>query len=505
MAAIMKVPRPPRLPLLKLWSYETKMHFRRLSLSILLTVLVEIFNKIYPLIIFRFVIDRIGYEAFGTAQFGISLVEMSVPFITFGYHDYASIRVGQSKDRDHDIRQVFTYTLMLKLVHALCLVLFLLGAFKLDFGIARYQTLVLALSFTILGNALDASWMNIGLQKIPLMSIIIVLSKVVSLLGIVFFVEQADDGILYAVLHCCANTLVNLATFMIFVRRYPLVAPKSFALIKEAFMRTLPFASIAILNILFIRVDWLMVQSLFADVGTGYYAGPVRINNAVYSFLTAIGMVFFSEALLAKNKEQVSKHYHSALFVLSFLLVPFLVFCLFFEHGILSLLLGEVRDEQYGLLFIQAAGNIGAVGITLYGLQILATKGETKKIISSLMLGLSMSIFLFFVCKSIPSLHSLWGISFAMLCGKLLSAIILANYSRPYLKQIVYGTCLKNVAAGLVMGLLAYFLSFPIEGYHFLLQVCFLGICYVCISFAINQNILLSLYRKISDKPEKFS
>ncbi|MFK7823085.1 MAG: oligosaccharide flippase family protein [Oligoflexales bacterium] len=476
------------------------MHFRRLSLSILLTVLVEIFNKIYPLIIFRFVIDRIGYEAFGTAQFGISLVEMSVPFITFGYHDYASIRVGQSKDRDGEIQQVFTHTLLLKLVHAFCLSLFILGAFNLDLGIARYQMLVLALSFTILGNALDASWMNIGLQKIPLMSIIIVLSKVVSLLGIVFYIEQADDGILYAVLHCCANTIVNFATFAIFVRKYPLVVPKSFALVKQAFIKTLPFASIAILNILFIRVDWLMVQSLFADVGTGYYAGPVRINNAVYSFLTAIGMVFFSEALLCKDKEQVSKHYHSALFVLSFLLVPFLVFCLFFEQDILSLLLGEVRGEQYGLLFIQATGNIGAVGITLYGLQILATKAETKKIILSLTLGLFMSVVLFLLCKSIPSLRSLWGVSFAMLCGKLLSASILAYFSRPYLEQIIYSSCLRNIAAGGLVGLIAYFLSFPLDGYHFLLQVCFLGSCYVCICFVVNQKILLNLYHKVRDK-----
>lgn len=473
------------------------MHFRRLSLSIFLTVVVEIFNKIYPLIIFRFVIDRIGYESFGIAQFGISLVELSVPFITFGYHDYASIRVGQSKERGEEIRQVFTHTLLLKLLHALCLILVLVGLFSFDFGFERYQTLVLALSFTIVGNALDASWMNIGLQKIPLMSAIIVLSKVVSLLGIVFFINNSNDAILYAVLHCLANTLVNLATFGVFVRRYPLVKPKSFARIKAAFKQTLPFASIAILNILFIRIDWIMVQSLFADMGTGYYAGPVRINNAVYSFLTAIGMVFFSEALLCKDKEQVSQHYHSALFVLSFLLVPFLAFCLFFEKGILSLLLGEVQDQQYGLLFIQAAGNIGAVGITLYGLQILATKGETKKIILALSLGLLVSVVLFFIFKNTVILRTLWGISFAMLSGKIISAFILAIFSRPYLERLIYSSCLKNVAAGALVVLLGYALSLPLASYHFLLQIGALGSFYVLLCFAVNRGILLKLLGKI--------
>ena len=478
------------------------MHFRRLSLSIFMTVLVEIFNKIYPLVIFRFVIDRIGYESFGTAQFGISLVELSVPFITFGYHDYSSIRVGQSRDRNQEIRQVFTHTLLLKIFHAFCLVLFLIGAFSLNPGIARYQGIVLALSFTILGNALDASWMSIGLQKIPLMSVIIVASKVISLLGIVFFVEQADDGILYAVLHCCANTLVNLTTFAVFVRKYPLMAPKSMKPIKDAFKSTIPFASIAILSILFIRIDWLMVQSLFGDVGTGYYAGPVRINNAVYSFLTAIGMVFFSEALLCKDKEQVSKHYHSALFVLSFLLVPFLVFSFFFDKGILSLLLGELKKDQFGLLFIQASGNIGAVGITLYGLQILATKGETKKIIYSLALGILMSVWLFYLCVNVEALRSLWGISAAMLVGKLTSASILAYFSRPYLEKVLYGSCLKNVVAGLTTGVIAYALSFPLDTYHFLLQLSFLACCYVAIVFAVNHKILLNLYWKIYKKSD---
>ena len=71
------------------------MQVQRLSLAIFLTVIMELCNKLYPLLLFGLVIRRIGYEAFGQAQFGISLVELAVPLVTFGYHDYASIKVGR--------------------------------------------------------------------------------------------------------------------------------------------------------------------------------------------------------------------------------------------------------------------------------------------------------------------------------------------------------------------------------------------------------------------------
>ena len=158
-------------------------------------------------------------------------------------------------------------------------------------------------------------------------------------------------------------------------------------------------------------------------------------------------------------------------------------------------------EEQFGLLLIQAAGNIGAVGITLYGLQILATKGETKKIIFSLVIGLILSVFLFCLFSNISVLRTLLGVSVAMLCGKTLSAAMLALFSKPYLEQIIYSSCLKNLIAGGCTVLVGYSLSFPLENIHFLLQLSLLGSIYVVVCFAFNHRILLNLYRKLRGKP----
>ena len=95
------------------------MNKERIVRTVAFAIVVEFINKIFPLFIVFYVIRNLGKAAFGYAQFGIAMMEISLPFIILGYNVFGSIQVGKFRDQPERLGDVIGSIMSLKVIHGL--------------------------------------------------------------------------------------------------------------------------------------------------------------------------------------------------------------------------------------------------------------------------------------------------------------------------------------------------------------------------------------------------
>src|SRR5689334_15449454 len=107
------------------------MQKKRLSIAVLSGLTVETLNRLAPLIVMYVAQKRLGMQGFGYALFGVSVIEIIIPFITFGYNHYGMIKLGELQDNQREARTLISNIFYLRFLHFVLSSIFLLTFFYL--------------------------------------------------------------------------------------------------------------------------------------------------------------------------------------------------------------------------------------------------------------------------------------------------------------------------------------------------------------------------------------
>ena len=88
---------------------------KRISLTVGFSVFSEVVNKLLPLYLVHFAQKTLGVPGLGFAQFGITVIEITIPFITFGYNNYGIVKAGQIKDDPEAVGRLIGKIMLMKL------------------------------------------------------------------------------------------------------------------------------------------------------------------------------------------------------------------------------------------------------------------------------------------------------------------------------------------------------------------------------------------------------
>lgn len=254
-------------------------HKKRLTITLAASLSVEALSKIVPLLTLYFAQKRLGVTAFGFAQFGIAVIEMAIPFITFGYNNYGSVLLGQMQGQPQAIKALIGRIVCAKLLHFFLVSSALLAFVFYSPAYHEYFQLILALSFMLFLSATELLWLSIGVQKYAYVSLYSAIGKILSLVLIIFYVHSSADAILFAALVFLANAVVNLGTMGYGLMHFGMAMPQ-WRDIKDLFKASREFAAIAVLMIFLDRIDMFVVEYLFGDHELGFYAAASRLNHA---------------------------------------------------------------------------------------------------------------------------------------------------------------------------------------------------------------------------------
>ena len=430
---------------------------RRIITTLGSGVVVEILNKIAPLLIIFLAQSKLGLESFGYALFGISVMEVAVAWVNFGYSNYGIIEVQKGPKV---LASVFPSVVILKSLHFLIVTLVLGFVFYLTPGYRQYFLLILSLSAVNFATVLDSVWVYAARQKLSTANLLLGGSRLLSLVLIVVFVQKPEDALLFAVLTMMAPAVFGLLTFG-FTYQKALANLPSVSDVARVFKGALPFAGAVIVSILLDRLDVVYAESLGGAAGAGIYAGCVRIAHSLTQTANAILSTFFSEAVTTLGARREDRYLHISLsfWTLMMLLSPALFGVWFVGEELLYLLFGSAFAGAGNILGILIGGVCVSLVFNTFGQQVLMIEGRVRVYNYALLLSLlGASVFAYIGGK----LGGFVGIAVGMLCGKLLGCSLVLWAARRFLPQLPWQEALLTLLPGL--GMASFLFVFKVTG-----------------------------------------
>lgn len=404
---------------------------RRLATTIAAAMLVEVANKIFPLVVIHFAQARLGVGAFGFAQFGLHLVDFAIPFVVFGYHTAGSILIGSARGAPERIGQIMGWITGIKFINAAIAALVLQLCVRLIPGYEEFQTLVTLLSVMLVSSALDMNYVHVGTQRMLSLSMLSVIAKTVSLVLVLSLVRDPSDAITYALITFGANALISLATFWLNAKRFPISLP-SRADLKQVFRIAAPFGVTALLVMATERFDMFVVEWELGLVAAGLYAGALRVFRSLQPFVQMLGNVFFSEMVSVETDEGFYEHVRLSLWSTLAISLPLVAGAWFVGGELLALIIGPEYASMRTVFAVLAASLVAEAFLYVFGNQVLLLKRRAHWLNIALAVGAAVG---WGFGGYAAAVYGLVGVAVAVLAAKGLPALIVTVLARRYLPR----------------------------------------------------------------------
>ena len=425
------------------------MDIKRISITVLSGVFIEFLNKVAPLIIIFVIQRRIGVNSFGYAMFGISMVELFLPLVVFGYSHSGSVRLAELRHNPAEAGKFISDIVMLRLIHATLVCLIFTGCTLALPGYHKYQLLAFCLSFSFFAASCEVMWVFMAIQNMAVFNLCIGVGRLLGLVLILVFVQNKDHGLRYAFLSLLSNAAINIITFFLISKSFPLCRP-SLRRMKSIFSHSVPFALILGLTGFLDRADMLLVERSGGPEAAGLYAGPARIAHSLTQISNAIILAFFSEMMILRDPATIRKHLLLGTLILISWCAPVISGGFFVAEELLDFLFGSEYREARWLFIILLFNMMTGSLILAFGMQILILHKRTGFLTFSLAAGALVILIPLLPGKILWSSES---IALIVVAGKCLSLSLISYKVRDILKYFPWGAIGSGLLPSVMMSL----------------------------------------------------
>lgn len=461
------------------------MQKKRITTTLLIGILSEIINKIVPIALINIASRRLGIEIFGKTQFAIYLVDIFIPFITWGYSAYASIVIGGDKDNKKVNGQLIGTVITTRLVQAVIVFICLTTlVFSID-QYKEYRVLALSISFVYLTTALENLFVLVAIQKLFIMSLLNIVIKTISLVCIYLYVTDPSDALTYLLLSYGANGVIALGTSIIGFNYYRW-HKTDLSQIKTLLKKGVPFALTYILIYLFDKMDLLIVEYLQDAKSLGYFAGIFKLYQALIPIVLMVMGTFFSEMVSEKSRKKQEKMVALSFWGINSVIFPIIVGSWFVYQELIPLLIGEQFSPATYLFPLIIPSLFSFAIIQVIGNQGLVILGYVKQLNIILLISVPVSICIMLIGGNHFGLP---GIAIASSISKLIMGIAIGVFYLSINRSFPFRELLYPLAAAIGM---AIFLLIIIDSKSAIINIIAGGISYSVLFLIFNRNLIKS-------------
>lgn len=139
-------------------------------------------------------IQELGVDQFGLVNLSLSVIYLANVWVTFGYNLSGPREIAINQEKPEAMSKVASKVFFSKLLFAILAGL-ILGILILGFGFFDDYKVILLFSLLLLfSEATQTTWFFQGLEKMKVVSLVNVFSKVLYLLALVLFIKAPDDA-----------------------------------------------------------------------------------------------------------------------------------------------------------------------------------------------------------------------------------------------------------------------------------------------------------------------
>lgn len=256
-----------------------------------------------PLITTPLVSRALGAEQVGVYSYTYSVEQYFAMFAVLGMAQHGVRAVAQAAD-DRDLR---SHTFWSAFAAQLCVAIpvALIYGIYVALGSTGGPVIGFVWGLSVLASVFDISWLFFGVEEFKTPTIRSALTKVVSVLVIVFFVHEPDDLWIYCLAIAGAD-IANTILLWPFMRRYVDLVKPTWAEIKKHFVPNLRLFAPVVAISLYTTLDKIMLGQISGMAQAGYYEYSEKLSKMPMSLITALGTVMLPHmtAQLAEGKRE---------------------------------------------------------------------------------------------------------------------------------------------------------------------------------------------------------
>ena len=281
----------------------------RVSANFIYNVLYQILTFITPIITAPILTRTLGASNIGIYDYTYSIVNWFILFGMLGVTLYGNKEIAKAATTNDKnvISKVFSQIFTMQMITVfLSLILFLV-----IFGLTNfeYKEVYLFQSILIFASAFEVSWLYVGLENFKRVTARNFIIKIITVLGIILFVKDANDLILYTILIGVTTLLGGISLFVGIKDIVHYIRPtfkELFNHIKGSIILFIPQIATSIYSIF----SKIMIGMLYPNIDeVGFYNYAYKLITMVLYLVTTIGTVMLPHVVstIASGKEDKAK------------------------------------------------------------------------------------------------------------------------------------------------------------------------------------------------------
>ena len=315
-----------------------------------LTIL-QVANQIIPLILIPFLTSRLGIEKYGLIAVSLTAISGVKIFIDFGFDLTGTDLISKNKNNKEIVSNIYSSIIALKLcLHVFISIILFIVLSIID--LHEYDLVLKFLLLWLLGEVFFPRYLFQGYNMIKLITVFSILSKLVMLIIVLFFLKNENDILIYPIALGVGSLFAN-SIAIIYLKVFKNISPLTISIQRIKFLFVLSYRLVTSRLLVFSYSNSLifLVNFIYGESYSGIFSVCQKIIGGISGFLNPVSEAIFPRLSLefSNNKSEYFNKFNLIL-KYSFLLSLFTVIVLnLFKSQILNIFLPEVFEET--LLF----------------------------------------------------------------------------------------------------------------------------------------------------------
>lgn len=230
----------------------------------------------------------LGSSNIGIYSYTYTVATYFVLFIMLGLENYGNREIAKNKHNKDELNRVFSEIyLMQVIIGFIVLMIYFVYSFM---SVDQYTVIFRIQSVYVFGALLDVNWALCGLEEFEFTSIRNIILNVVSLILILFFVNDKSSLFKYTLILCVVS-LLNNCTGWIYIRRHiRLVRVERISVLKRVLPNIVLFIPVFAVS-LYKMMDKIMMGMMTGINQVGLYESAEKIIQIPTLLISSLGTV----------------------------------------------------------------------------------------------------------------------------------------------------------------------------------------------------------------------
>lgn len=315
---------------------------KSLGINVVINVIRNVVNIIFPLITFPYASRALGVNSIGIYNFSYSIVSYFLLIAALGISTYA-IREGARYRNNKELltefaSEIFSINMLSTIITYILMFVVLVNCKSIE----KYIVTILIFSIQIFFTTIGVEWLFTICEEFSYITIVNMIFKVISVFLLFLFVRNQNDYNQYAAITVFAIMGSNIFN-MIHMRKrikYKIVFRMN---IKKHILPIMIIFASNIAVAIYVNMDVTMLGFMCNDYSVGIYSVAVKVYNVVKNILAAILIVYIPRlsASIGNSKRNEFKILANKVFnMVTMFLVPAVIGIIIFAKEIVLLVGG---------------------------------------------------------------------------------------------------------------------------------------------------------------------